>query len=379
MAAVESSSTPHAGRIPAPKPRLKYAPPAPVAAAHAANDAKPRLAYGEVFAVKTAPAANEQGPAREPTVGDVLERYIEIVGKLRTFGATHLCAMRALQRFPIAKIDAKKLQPSDVIAHCRLRVEAGVMPATVNQDVTYLRGPLQMAKVGLGIDASAAPILEAMPMLKQLGLVAKSTPRERRPAPTEVARLIAYFEAQRMCKIPMATIARFQIESGRRISETCRLRWDDLNVQDRTILVRDLKDPKRKKGSGNHAEAALLGKSFDIIMAQPRIPGEPRIFPYNSHSCSARYTEAKRELGIVNLRMHDSRRECASRMIEEGFSVPEVMLVTLHKNSAVLTRTYLKLKPADLHLGPAAKRGVAARKDIASTVVLGYEQSQLAA
>lgn len=294
----------------------------------------------------------------EPTIGDVLERHIEVIGKLRTFGVTHLYAMRALQKRPIARIAAARLTATDVIEHCRSRVLAGTLPQTVMQDVTYLRGPLKMAKVGLGINASAAPIIEAMPLLKQLGLVAKSKPRERRPTPEEISRLLAYFDGQRKCKIPMSIIARFQIESGRRISETCRLLWSDLNEKDRTILVRDLKDPKRKKGSGNHAEAALLGDSFNIIMAQPRIPGEDRIFPYNSKSCSARYTVAKKKERIANLRLHDSRRECASRMIEEGFSVPEVMLVTLHKSAGVLTRTYMKLKPADLHRGPAAKRAM---------------------
>ena len=319
-------------------------------------------------------ATTDTIPSPETTVSDLLGLFIRDVGEMQTFGVTHLYSLRALQRRPIGAKIAAKLTSTDFIEHCRERQEEGVCAATINQDISYLRGPLKMARIMWGIPASEAPLLEAMPLLKKLHLVGKSTPRERRPQPDEIERLLTYFRERsghHRAKIPMETITRFQIASGRRISETCRLLWEDLNIEDRTILVRDLKDPKRKKGTGNHAEAALLGESFDLIMAQPRIPGEPRIFPYYSKSISVAYTVAKKKLGIKNLRLHDSRRECASRMIEAAYSVPETMLVTLHKNPTILMRTYTKLRPKDLHKGPAAKRGKEALKDIAASVLIG--------
>jgi hypothetical protein len=40
------------------------------------------------------------------------------------------------------------------------------------------------------------------------------------------------------------------------------------------------------------------------------------------------------------------------------------MLVSLHKNPTILLRTYTKLKPADLHKGPAAKRNGTHQTDV---------------
>lgn len=93
-------------------------------------------------------------------------------------------------------------------------------------------------------------------------------------------------------------------------------------------------------------------------MQQPRQnvndPTE-RIFPYNSKSVGASYTRAKKALGIENLRFHDNRRESASKLFEAGYGVAEVMTQTGHKTPAMLMRVYQKLKPEDLHKGPAGK------------------------
>lgn len=256
-------------------------------------------------------AENCNTPLPDATISDLIGFFIRDVGAMKTIGETHGYALKMLQKLPIGAKVARTLQSSDIIQHCRDRQAQGVCPATVNQDITYLRGPLKMARIMWGIPASEAPIVEAMPLLQKLQLVGKSKPRDRRPTQEELDLLIAHFRKQNghwRTKTPMDVITEFAVLSGRRISETCRLRWEDLNETDRTLLVRDLKDPKRKKGSGNHAEFPLLGRAWDIVMAQPRIEGEPRIFPYNSKTCSGRYTLAKKRLGIVNLRLHDNRR-----------------------------------------------------------------------
>ncbi len=94
-------------------------------------------------------------------------------------------------------------------------------------------------------------------------------------------------------------------------------------------------------------------------MAQPRRnPENPdeRIFPFNAKSVGAKYTLAKKALDIKNLRLHDNRREAASRFIEghESFdnikhSIPEAMVLTGHKNPNMLIRVYTRLKAKDLH------------------------------
>jgi len=99
-----------------------------------------------------------------------------------------------------------------------------------------------------------------------------------------------------------------------RIGEVCKLRWDDLNLKHKTIIVRDRKDPRKKEG--NHMIAPLLGESFNIATKQPKT-GE-LIFPYNSRSVTAGFQRVRNDFGIEDLRYHDLRREGASRLFEQG-------------------------------------------------------------
>jgi integrase len=113
------------------------------------------------------------------------------------------------------------------------------------------------------------------------------------------------------------------------------LRWEDLNHQDRTILIRDRKDPRRKLG--NNQIVPLLGRSYAIVCAQPKA-GE-LIFPLNGKSWSSIFPRACSELGIHDLNLYDLRHEGISRLVESGKnSIPEVMLVSGHKDPKQMTR-----------------------------------------
>ncbi len=151
----------------------------------------------------------------------------------------------------------------------------------------------------------------------------------------------------------MAVMMEFAVWSCRRISEITRLRWADLNETDRTCIVRDMKDPKHKVG--NHFEFPLLGKAWDIVMAQPRT--DARIFPWDAKSAGARWRISRNRLGIENLRFHDLRREGICRLFELGYGPQECAGLSGHKNWAILARVYAnKFRPADMHLGPVTRR-----------------------
>lgn len=310
---------------------------------------------------------------KEGTVAWVLQRYFE---EWRSrIGLSQGCTTRRLRDLsPLALKMAATLKPSDIIAHCQWRIkqpirpgsDKTVQPQTINQDITYLRVALDYASSGWDMpEITAKAVEDAMPKLIKFGLIGKSRPRDRRPTGDEFKQLEEYFREQAKhhnTKLPMAELQEFQVWSARRLGETCRIRCEDVNEEKRTVIVRDMKDPKKKKG--NNVEVPLLGRAWEIVA--PRLqawkdagsPAGARIFPYVSKSVGQSYTKAKRALGIKDLRFHDLRREAASRLFEAGYSVQEVMLVTGHKTPMLLLRVYTKLKPEDLHHGPAAKRGV---------------------
>lgn len=133
-----------------------------------------------------------------------------------------------------------------------------------------------------------------------------------------------------------------------RIGEVCNLRWEDINEEHRTVLVRDRQDPRKRQG--NHMIVPLLAESFDIVMPQPK--DGAFIFPYNPRSVTAGFQRVRNNLGIKDLRYHDLRREGASRLFEKGYSIEEVAQVTGHRNLNILRQVYTQLHPNLLHKKP---------------------------
>ncbi len=54
------------------------------------------------------------------------------------------------------------------------------------------------------------------------------------------------------------------------------------------------------------------------------------LVPCNGKSVSAAWTRACKVLRIKDLRFHDLRHEAATRMAEDGFTIPQMQRVTLH-------------------------------------------------
>lgn len=291
------------------------------------------------------------------TVAWVIERFIaEMDGTagrppVRPLGLSHRLTLLRAARERLGPILALKLENTDVVAYCRDR--ADLSPATRGQYITYLANALRYAGSAWpdckGVSDKA--IKEAKPFLKANGLIAKSTPRDRRPSQEELERLFDLFVEQNRApknRIDMVLISLWQIASGRRIGESCRLLWGDWDKKNHVILVRKMKDPKNKnkqKVVALTAEAQQMLEALEHTRVRPDDPTE-RIFPYNSHSVSAKFTAAKRELGIPNLRLHDCRRECASRLAEKGYTSNQIRLVTGHETNVILDRTYNKANPA---------------------------------
>lgn len=298
---------------------------------------------------------------KNPTVADLIERHIHesTLPGSRPFGKSKTYTARLVQARSIGKIVASALKPYDFVEHCRARRADGIAAATVKHDSDYLKQVIETAEELWEVQGvSIAAYKKAKRTLLSDGLIGKSKPRDRRPTPDEMARITEGARERmkwRTTKIPLPVIFEFSYTIGRRISETCRLTWGDINAEKRTCVVRDLKN---SKGKGFHGVFPLLGRSWDIVMCQPRRTDDPdeRVFPYNPQSCGAAFRAVCKKLGIENLRLHDQRRECFSGLFEQGYSVPEVQKVSMHRNATVLLSTYTSLNPEDMHKGPASKR-----------------------
>jgi integrase len=180
--------------------------------------------------------------------------------------------------------------------------------------------------------------------LKYLGVSAKSKHRERRPTTKEIDDICLFFTTKRRQKVPMEDLILFAIETAMRLGEILRLRWEDINHDDKTIIIRDRKHPTEKEG--NDQEVPLLGTAYEIVMRQKKT--DERIFPITEGTPSSLFPRACKELGIVDLRFHDLRHEGVSRFFEQKYSIEQVALLSGHRDWKMLAR-YTQVKAKDLH------------------------------
>lgn len=266
-------------------------------------------------------------------------------------GRTKQYVIRMLRDCDIANVMSDQLKSSDIIEHCKNIKSTGTKPQTIYHDIAYLRSVMKKALPVFDIKANYEIFEEAVPVLIDMKLVGKSDKRTRRPTENELDKLKEgllkrqNFRSNGKIRIPFVDLLDFSILTCMRIGEVCTLRWDDLNEDHKTIIVRDRKDPRKKEG--NHMIVPLLAGSFDIAMKQPK--DNALIFPYNSRSVTAGFQRVRNELEIKDLRYHDLRREGASRLFEKGYSIEEVAQVTGHRNLNILWQVYTQLFPHKLH------------------------------
>jgi integrase len=305
-------------------------------------------------------AFQDERKLAEFTIRGLIERYETEVGKLRPIGRSKAGCLSMLKRH-FGDTPLTHLNEAAVVDYAKRRQQMGAGGVTVGMEFTYLDGVLEMARSLWKLPLPASPIAAARKNLRYLGLVGKSKKRDRRPTPAELDTICDWFARKARQRIPMPDIIRFAVASAMRASEITRLRWEDVNTTDRTILIRDRKDAEEK--IGNNQVVPLLGDAWTIAMRQPR-DGD-LIFPYNSRSFSSLFPRACNELGINDLRFHDLRHEGVSRMFESGYSIEQVALVSGHKDWKQLQR-YTQIKARSLHrevpMGPRhPKNGTPAR------------------
>ena len=282
------------------------------------------------------------------TLAELLDMYINDTDLWNGTGRTKRYVIQMLRDCPIASVLSNELKSSDLIEHCKMRRAAGAGPATIYHDVAYLRSVMKIALSVFNVTANWKIFEDAVLVLTDMKLIGKSQKRTRRPTENELEKLTgALIERQnkRMSHIPFVDILNFSILTCMRIGEVCKIKWEDLNIEHKTVLVRDRKDPRKKEG--NHMIVPLLGGAFDLVQKQTK--SDDRIFPYNPKSVTAGFQRVRSELKIEDLRYHDLRREGASRLFEKGYSIEEVAQVTGHRNLNILWQVYTQLFPHKLH------------------------------
>lgn len=268
-----------------------------------------------------------------------LNEYLAACPEVRGNQRAVLCRLQEDKL--VGSLNAYTYTPQHVIAFAKSR---DVAPCTRRADISYWLGAMEYAEVGLGlVGVSGTSIRKAMPILKQQRLVGSGGVRDRIPAPDEHARILAHIRASKAAPLNVEVID-YQYHGGRRISEACRHEWGHFNEATKTILVLNMKHPRKK--SGHNVRCALTDEAFAIVMRQKRLTIDPteRIFKIGKDTVKGCYQRAKASLGITDLHLHDSRAGVVTRLLEQDYTPQEVQLVT-GNSIAMIMNVYNRMRP----------------------------------
>ncbi len=211
-----------------------------------------------------------------------------------------------------------------------------------------------------------------------------SNARERRLEGQEEALLLAALSGK---TYPLAAVI-LAVETAARQSELASLRWEDVDLARRVARLRGPGGRVTKSGD-SHRDVPLSNRAVGVLQALPRALKDDRVFPLSQdalrltwdralararkghlHACLVAQLElegidGQREVRaliykkraplqrsvellaeleqvdktLVNLHFHDLRHEATSRLAER-LQMHELMKVTGHKSSSMLSRYY---------------------------------------
>lgn len=263
-----------------------------------------------------------------PTLHEALERYRLTVTPGKKSADQEQSLIRRLKALPMAQRSLGVIRPSDVAAYRDQCLKEGQAPATAMRALALLSHVYTVAAKDWGFHVENPVATIRRPRLPP--------GRDRRLLPGEEARLLAVLQPA------LRPVVSLLIETGMRRGELLGLRWADIDLPRRVAVLHHTKNGERRT-------VPLSTRAVAEFEALPRTSGGRVFGRLRADSVTHWFAKACTAAGISGLRLHDLRREAASRFFEMGLQLPEVAAITGHKTWSMLRR-YTVLRAEQLAL-----------------------------
>jgi integrase len=280
---------------------------------------------------------------KDLTLGTLVTQYFNKEKPTKPYGKTKRANLKRIERM-LGHLLLETVTYDRLVAFVIARKKEGAGGVTIAMDIAEIAAVIRSCRKDHNYSFDMTAFSDVREYMVDADLDPKSQERDRRPTAHELTTIKKHFDAKIRQKIPMSAIIDFAIATTMRAAEITRIQWSDVDYEKRTVIIRDRKHPKKKKG--NHQKVALLADAWAILIARPSTHQE--IFPYRAKTISTIFSRATRECNIEDLHFHDLRHEGTSRLFEKGYDIPRVAMFTGHNDWKQLAR-YVQLKAEDLH------------------------------
>jgi integrase len=153
--------------------------------------------------------------------------------------------------------------------------------------------------------------------------------RERRLRDGELDRLLT---AERKCRNPLiGPIVRLAIETAMRRSEILSVTAEAIDLKNRCLVIGRTKN-------GETRTIPLSTAAMDIFQTRLGGKAQGRLFPMTANALRLAWERLRERAKMTDLHFHDLRHEAISRLFEKGLTVPEVAMISGHRDMRMLLR-----------------------------------------
>ena len=270
--------------------------------------------------IERAPYGLDRGKLSSLMLVDLLIRYRDEITPSKRGADVERYRVARLLEHKLAMLTLDRLTPGQIAAYRDERL-AQVGPQTVRHELNLIRHVLNIARREWDIPLTVNPVAE-------IKLPSPQKSRDRRLIPGELEGLLSAWRGMRTAwLIPLVMLA---IETGMRRSELLGLQWQDVDLDARLAHLGITKN-------GDSRTIPLTPGAVEIIGNLPR-DDRDRLFTVTPTAVRQAWDRLTKRSGIEDLHFHDLRHEAISRFFERGLSVPEVALISGHKDPRMLFR-----------------------------------------
>ena len=299
---------------------------------HRKSDAKEWARYMEVKA--------DRGELPTPIkvlegyrVRDILERYRDEITVKKRSADTEIYIINAFLREPIANLTLVKINTAHFTKYRQERLKK-IKPGTINRQFGIIKHAFDVAMREWDIPLRENPLAK----LKKLKV---NDARSRR---MKVEEWEAIKQAALICRNPfIMPLIQLALETAMRRGELLAMKWEHVNFESRTVLI-----PVTKNGHSRiipmTSEAIRILKE---IQDMEEVDTKYVFSGVTGNAANHVWDRIVARANIKDLHFHDLRHEAISRFFEKGLSLPEVALISGHRDFRMLFR-YTHLKAEDI-------------------------------
>lgn len=263
------------------------------------------------------------------TLADLIERYLDTVTPTKKSAYQERYRLNRLLREPVVKLTLDKLTTGAFAKFRDDRLKT-VGPQQVRHDLNAFAVVLRTARLDWDVPLKSIPV--------------DAVRKPKMPRGRDRRLLDGEYELLRYAILSgespyLWEVVEFALQSAMRQAEILGLRWQDISFQTRMARLEDTKN-------GDPRDVPLTSKAVQVLRTQldARFP---RPFPFTARMVQWSWRQALRRAEIQDLHFHDLRHEAISRLFERGLAIPEVAVISGHRDFRMLAR-YTHLRAADV-------------------------------